>query len=153
MTKSSKDDIAQGQTSPEDSSQGHAKFVVSAVVLRDEHGRILVVRKRGTSRYMLPGGKIEAGETPVQAAIRELQEEVGADLQATELTFLGRWTTVAAKEPDHLVEGHIFEHPWIAGLSVQAEIDDLLWLHPDEMASRTDLAPLLTERVLPALGH
>jgi 8-oxo-dGTP diphosphatase len=134
------------------SSQGDATFVVSAVVLRDELGRILVVRKRETSRYMLPGGKIEVGETPAHAAIRELHEEVGAVLNEEELTFLGKWTTDAANEPGHLVQGHIFEHPWIADLSVQAEIEDLLWLHPDEMALRNDLAPLLTERVLPALG-
>ena len=133
-------------------SHGQDMFVVSAVVLRDERGRILVVRKRGTSRYMLPGGKIEVGETPAYAAIRELCEEVGAVLNEEQLTFLGRWTTDAANEPGHLVQGHIFEHPWIAGLNVQAEIEDLLWLHPDEMASRDDLAPLLTERVLPALG-
>jgi len=36
--------------------------------------------------------------------------------------------------------------------SSSEDIEDLLWLHPDEMASRNDLAPLLTERVLPALG-
>jgi len=129
----------------------HADFVVSAVVLRDEQGRILVVRKRGTTRYMLPGGKIETGETPAQAAIRELHEEVGAVLDTEQLHFLGDWITAAANEPNHSVHGYIFEHPWIEGLAVRAEIDDLLWLHPDDMTQRNDLAPLLTERVLPAL--
>jgi len=126
-------------------------FVVSAVVLRDGDGRILVVRKRGTSRYMLPGGKIEEGETPARAAIRELYEEVGAELDPAALTFLGEWTAPAANEPGHSVHGHIFEHPWVHGLAVRAEIEDLLWLHPDEMAERDDLAPLLVTRVLPAL--
>jgi 8-oxo-dGTP diphosphatase len=128
-----------------------ADFVVSAVVLRDEQGRILVVRKRGTTRYMLPGGKIETGETPAQAAIRELHEEVGAVLDAEQLHFLGDWITAAANEPNHSVHGYIFEHPLIEGLAVRAEIEDLLWLHPDDMNQRNDLAPLLTERVLPAL--
>ena len=128
-----------------------ADFVVSAVVIRDRDGRVLLVRKRGTSRYMLPGGKIESGETPAQAAIRELHEEVGAMLNPVLLSFLGEWTTAAANEPDHTVHGFIFEHPWIGGLGVQAEIDELLWLHPDDMGARGDLAPLLIERVLPAL--
>lgn len=128
-------------------------FIVSAVVLTDHDGRILVVRKRGTSRYMLPGGKIEANETPAQAAVRELHEEVGAQLEPSELTYLGEWTAPAANEPGHTVQGFIFEHPWIDGLSVRAEIEDLLWLHPDEMALRDDLAPLLVTRVLPALAR
>jgi len=131
--------------------QAEPDFVVSAVVLRDANGCILVVRKRGTSRYMLPGGKIEKGETPAQAAVRELHEEVGAELEPESLVFLGEWTAPAANEPDHTVCGHIFEHPWVAGLAVRAEIEDLLWLHPDEMALRDDLAPLLVTRVLPAL--
>jgi 8-oxo-dGTP pyrophosphatase MutT (NUDIX family) len=128
-------------------------FIVSAVVIRDDRGRVLVVRKRGTSRFMLPGGKIESGETPAETAVRELLEEVGAVLDPSSLTFLGEWTAPAANEPDHLVRGHIFEHPWVPGLGVRAEIDELLWLHPDEMADRDDLAPLLVTRVLPALDR
>ena len=127
-------------------------FIVSAVVLRDIDGRILVVRKRGTSKYMLPGGKIEAGESPAEAAVRELHEEVGANLETESLAFLGEWTAPAANEAGLTVHGHIFEHPWIDGLEVRAEIEDLLWLHPDEMAARDDLAPLLVTRVLPALA-
>lgn len=127
-------------------------FVVSAVVIRDARGQILLVRKRGTSRFMLPGGKIEEHETPAQAALRELLEEVGAVLDPELLTFLGEWTTAAANEPDHTVHGFIFEHPLVEGIAVQAEIDELLWLHPSQMSQRCDLAPLLTERVLPALA-
>ena len=126
-------------------------FVVAAVVLRDETGRVLVVRKRGTRRYMLPGGKIEPGETPAETAVRELHEEVGAVLDVSRLVSLGEWTAPAANEPDHLVHGYIFEHPWVAGLSPRAEIDDMVWLRLDEMVERDDLAPLLVTRVLPQL--
>ena len=130
---------------------GDPDFLVAAVVIRDDAGRVLVVRKRGTSRFMLPGGKIEEDETPAQAAIRELHEEVGADLDSHRLTLLGEWTAPAANEPGHSVHGHIFEHPWVAGLVARAEIEEALWLHPDAMATRDDLAPLLVMRVLPAL--
>ena len=102
---------------------------------------------------MLPGGKIEAGETPAEAAVRELLEEVGAELDPASLIFLGEWTAPAANEPDHLVHGHIFEHPWVPGLGVRAEIEELIWLHPKEMADRGDLAPLLVTRVLPTLDR
>ena len=136
----------------QDARKPNPDFIVSAVVLRDGDGRILVVRKRGTSRYMLPGGKIEQGESPAQAAVRELHEEVGAELAPESLTFLGEWSAPAANEAGRTVHGHIFEHPWLEGLAVRAEIEHLLWLHPDEMALRDDLAPLLVTRVLPALA-
>jgi 8-oxo-dGTP pyrophosphatase MutT (NUDIX family) len=130
-----------------------ADFLVAAVVLRDEQGRVLVVRKTGTARYMLPGGKIEPGESPSEAAARELLEEVGADLDQSSLVWLGEWTAPAANEPGHRVHGHVFEHPLVPGLSARAEIAELAWLHPDDMLGRDDLAPLLVTCVLPALAR
>jgi 8-oxo-dGTP pyrophosphatase MutT (NUDIX family) len=129
------------------------RFVVAAVVLRDADGRVLVVRKRGTSRFMLPGGKIEPGEAPAEAAIRELREEVGAELAPELLVLLGDWIAPAANEPGELVHGHVFEHPWVAGLSARAEIAEVEWLHPDAMSMRLDLAPLLVTCVLPRLSR
>ena len=128
-----------------------ADIHVAAVVLRDDTGRILVVRKRGTDRFMLPGGKIEPDETPDQTAVREIGEEVGLALDPGLLDFLGEWTAPAANEPGLLVHGHVYAHPWMTGAVASAEIADLRLLHPDEMADRDDLAPLLVTRVLPAL--
>ena len=50
---------------------------VAAVVFRDGEGRVLTVRKRGTERFMLPGGKPEAGEEFIDTAAREVDEELG----------------------------------------------------------------------------
>lgn len=62
-------------------------------------GKLLTVRKKNTSKYMLVGGKLEPGETPVQAASREILEEV--DLMRTEdqLELLGEFDEDAANEP------------------------------------------------------
>ena len=65
---------------------------VSVAVVRD--GRVLLVRRaRPPSQglYAFPGGKVEAGETLEQAALRELKEETGLeahDFQPVETIFI-----------------------------------------------------------------
>ena len=124
-------------------------FVTASVcVIRD--GALLTVRKRGTARFMLPGGKLEPGETPVECAVREAAEEIGLTLAVGDLTQLGDWTAPAANEPGALVQSTVFLAPSGQPEPVaQGEIDELRWQPLGERAD--DLAPLLTEHVLPAL--
>jgi 8-oxo-dGTP diphosphatase len=128
----------------------NALIVVSAVCVFDEAGRLLTVRKRGTDKFMHPGGKPEAGENPAQTASRELEEEVGIVLAPEELILLGTWLADAANEAATRIEATVFTAPGIWSARPSAEIAEIRWLDlaadlPD------DLAPLLTDHVLPAL--
>lgn len=125
---------------------------VSAVVMRDAEGRVLNVRKRGTSMLMLPGGKPEVGEDAAQTALREFAEELGVDLSLASLSPLGEFSAPAANEPGCTVVASVFEHPWvpgIAGVEPRAEIAALEWVDPT--VERDDMAPLNTEHVFPML--
>jgi len=124
---------------------------VSAVVLRDAEGRVLTVRKRGTGAFMLPGGKPEVGEAAEQAAVREVQEELGVMLDTERLRPLGVFDAPAANEPERTVRATVFEHPPVAGAAPAAEIEQIRWLDVDTSPLPTDLAPLLRDAVLPAL--
>ncbi|WP_156175069.1 MULTISPECIES: TIGR00730 family Rossman fold protein [unclassified Leucobacter] len=122
---------------------------VSAVVMRDESGRVLNVRKRGTSMLMLPGGKPEAGEDPRDTAVREFAEELGVELDPLLLRGIGRFTTAAANEPGHSLVADVFEHPFRAVDAPRAEIEHLEWVDPS--AARGSMAPLNSEHVFPGL--
>ena len=120
--------------------------------MRDPHGRVLSVRKRGTTALMLPGGKPEPGEDPRDAAVRECAEELGVALDVTLLRSLGVFETAAANEPGHLLVAAVFEHPFVpaaASAAPRAEIEYLEWVDP--ALAREDMAPLNTEHVFPAL--
>jgi 8-oxo-dGTP diphosphatase len=125
-------------------------IVVSAVCVFDTNGRLLTVRKRGTDKFMHPGGKPEPGETPAQAASRELAEEVGITVAPEELEPMGVWLAVAANEAATDIEATVFTAPGTWEAHPSAEIAEIRWLDlgaelPD------DLAPLLTDHVLPVL--
>ncbi|RAM38487.1 NUDIX hydrolase [Arthrobacter globiformis] len=128
------------------------RIIVSAVCVYDAAGRLLTVRKRGTDKFMHPGGKPEPGETAVQAAARELQEEVGIIVDPRELTLMGVWLADAANEAATEIEATVFTAPgtWVAHPS--AEIAEIRWL---DLAAEWpgDLAPLLKDHILPALAE
>jgi len=59
--------------------------VASCYIVRD--GRLLMTQRRfaeGTFEWAAISGKIEAGETPAQAAVREAREEVGLSIEVTD---------------------------------------------------------------------
>lgn len=122
---------------------------VAAVVLRNDHGEVLTVRKQGTSRFMLPGGKPETGEEPIDTAMREALEETGLEMNRESMELLGEFEAPAANEPDHLLISTVFLHPLAAEPRISGEIVEMRWQHPDTPA--TDLAPMLVRNVFPAL--
>jgi 8-oxo-dGTP diphosphatase len=122
---------------------------VVGAVIRDASGRLLTVRKRGTVRFMLPGGKREPGEDDLAALARELQEEIGVAVSAARL--LGRFEAPAANEPGATVRSSAYIVEVQGEITIQAEIEELLWIDP---AAPPDvpIAPLLVGQILPALS-
>jgi 8-oxo-dGTP pyrophosphatase MutT (NUDIX family) len=114
-----------------------------AALITDPEGRLLLVRKRGTDRFMQAGGKPEAGESPRAALVRELSEELGLAVPEDDLVAVGAFVTDAANEPGHRLEADVFRLVVDRAVAPQAEIEELRWCTPAEAAALGDrLAPL-----------
>jgi ADP-ribose pyrophosphatase YjhB (NUDIX family) len=66
---------------PTDSaSQSGGPIVCAGAVIRDDGGRLLLIRRGkppAVGSWTLPGGRVEQGESPIEAAAREVAEETG----------------------------------------------------------------------------
>lgn len=122
---------------------------VSAAVILDPGGRLLLVRKAGTTAFMQPGGKPEPGESGAETLSRELEEELGIRLSPDELRGLGTFEAAAANEPGFVVVADVFtadigdQRP-----TPRAEIEELRWVTRAE-ADGIEVAPLARENFLP----
>ena len=121
--------------------------MVGAALLRD--GRVLASRRTGppslAGLWEFPGGKVEPGESDVEALVRELREELGVEAQVGErlgedvpvgdALVLRVYLCTAAGEPS-LVDHDA--HRWLS----RAELDDVPWIPVDAPVVEA-LRPLL----------
>ena len=108
--------------------------LVSAVALIDTDGRVLLAQrppgKSMAGLWEFPGGKVEPGETPEAALIRELHEELGIETWASclaPLTFASH-----AYERFHLLMPLFACRKWTGVVSAR-EGQALAWVRPERM--------------------
>jgi 8-oxo-dGTP diphosphatase len=121
---------------------------IVAALIRDEAGRVLLVRKRGTAAFMQPGGKRDPGEDDVTALARELDEELGCRVVPQSIAALGSFQCEAANEPDRQVHAAVYAVDVTGAVAARAEIDEIVWIDPASPGA-IHLAPLTRDYVLP----
>lgn len=134
-----------------------ANNVVPSVVaiVRDDHGRILMIHKTDNDKWALPGGGHEIGESISETVVREVKEETGYDVEVVGLS--GTYTN-----PRHLMaydDGEVRQQFSIAfrakliGGSAQtsSESRQVRWVSPQELAD-LDIHPSMRLRIEHALS-
>ena len=66
----------------------HSRVSSSALILENNIGQVLIVKANYKPYWTFPGGLIDPGETPKQAAIRETLEEVGVAVDPKKVEFV-----------------------------------------------------------------
>src|SRR6266566_4018643 len=113
---------------------GSRLVLVSAVALVDADGRVLLARrpvgKPMAGLWEFPGGKVNPGETPETALIRELAEELGIDIAAS---CLAPFTFASYSYPDfHLLMPLYVCRKW-SGTPAAREGQRLAWVRPAQL--------------------
>jgi 8-oxo-dGTP diphosphatase len=100
----------------------------ATALVTDAEGRILVVRPTYLREWMLPGGRVERGETPHAAAIRETHEETGLDVALERLLLVD---ARHSRDTSFVFAGHVIGGELEPQLGEIAEVG---WLDRGEIA-------------------
>ncbi|TPG75167.1 8-oxo-dGTP diphosphatase MutT [Brevibacillus laterosporus] len=107
--------------------------VVGAVIINDDHKILSALRSQQMSlpgMWEFPGGKIEKGEKPQESLIREIQEELGCQIEVGELISdsVHEYPTVKVRLMTYFAKV-------VSGEPKASEHEELRWIAVDELHS------------------
>lgn len=137
--------------------------VAASAVVTDEAGRILLQRRTDNGLYALPGGTMDLGESLPGAAVREVREETGLDVEITGLvgTYTDPRHVIAYSDGEVRQQFNVCFTARITGgnLRISDESTDLRFVAPDDIdglpmhpTQRLRLRHFLEHRTTPHLG-
>lgn len=102
----------------------------SGIIIVDR--KVLVERSTGKKYFIHPGGRIEPGETPKQAVVRELKEEFQIEVLEKDLEWFDKNSAPAANSPEVHVHMDVFlVKKWRGQIQPDNEVEEIMWLTSD----------------------
>jgi len=113
------------------------KRVSAGVVVTDDAGRVLLVEPTYKPGWEVPGGMVEADESPRAAAARECREEIGLDVEVGRLLVVD-WVSAGRRPDDGLMLLYAGGPVDAERIVLQAdELASWQWCDEREVATRT----------------
>lgn len=123
--------------------------VVGTMFFKDK--KLLLDKPRKRPTFQMIGGRIEDGETPLEAAIREAHEELGKDAKFNpeQFKFIMDFDEIATSDPNLKIHFYVFEYIGrLQGeLTTSDEIESFLWY--DTSCGQDILSHTLKNEVVP----
>lgn len=110
-------------------------LIKSVAWLHVENGKVLCVRTKGKDKFYIPGGKIDKGENPEDALIREIKEELNITLSKKTILPAVKITAEAHGFNGTQVEMQCFFAAHKGSISVNSEIEEMKWVSSDYLQS------------------
>ena len=118
------------------------------VIIRNR--QFLVTRSTGKDIFIAPGGKLEPGETAIEALQREIQEEIKVTINPTTLESIGTFRAVAAGKEGVIVEMEVFIINDFEGIPrPSSEVEEIRWI--DSQTKDIILGSIFEHDVMPIL--
>jgi mutator protein MutT len=119
-----------------------SSILIAKAALFNELGQVLVLKRSGTSPNRpglldLPGGGFDPGESPGEAIVREIEEEIGIRLTSEQLT-LGYSDTTYFDGKSTIRFVYIAEISSQDKLQLSNEHDDLYWMMWEDVLAKYD---------------
>ena len=124
-------------------------YLASCVIILDSHDHVLITQRHSTmtfpNSWVVPGGKVDHGETFREAAVREVREEVGVEVKDKEIEaiFMYESSSEVLEDGEEKAKNHIMvmfyvihltDHNEKVGVKVQeSEVQSHEWIRAEEL--------------------
>jgi 8-oxo-dGTP pyrophosphatase MutT (NUDIX family)/GNAT superfamily N-acetyltransferase len=123
---------------PFDEHADRTHITASAIVVSDDGGRVVLHRHKRLGLWLQPGGHIEHGETPQQAALREAAEETGLPVRLDGDDLVHVDVHPGPRRHTHLDLRYLVRSPQVAPAPSSSESQDVRWFHWHEAVAMAD---------------